>query len=89
MGGEEGSCLATIRVHHSASRDILKAIQPDNVIVPEWLSIDCRDLDGVLECTVRVDCRIPSRILSLRNTLDDLLRAIRVAIDVIEGSRNA
>jgi hypothetical protein len=30
---------------------------------------------------------MPSRVLSLRSTLDDLLRSINVGINVIEGSK--
>ena len=85
MGGQEARCIAVVRVRHRASQDILRAIEADNVVAPPWLSIDCRDLGELLECIVEVDCSTPSRILSLRNTLDELLRAIRVAVETIEG----
>jgi len=80
-------CTTSIKVFFEASEALLEAINPDNIIVPEWLSINCKSSPGVLECSISIDCSLPSRILSLRNTLDDLLRAIKVGIEVIESSR--
>lgn len=50
-------------------------------------SVTARSVADVVECVIEVDCSLPSRVLSLRNTLDDLLRAISVGISVIEGSK--
>lgn len=86
MGEQEGSCIAIIRVSHEASRALLEAIEPDNIQAPSWLSIDCKAVGSTLECRVEVDCGNPQRVLSLRNTLDDLLKAIKAAMEAIEGS---
>jgi hypothetical protein len=84
----EYSCKATVRVAHEASKSLLEAVNPDNIHTPQWLSINCRSLPDMLECVVEVDCSNPTRILSLRNTLDELLRAIKTGINAIESSRH-
>ena len=84
----EYSCKATVRVTHEASRSLLEAINPDNINTPQWLTINCRSFQDVLECVVEVDCSSPTRILSLRNTLDELLRAIKSGINAIESSKH-
>ncbi len=87
-GRREGLCRVAIKVEHAASKSLLDAINPDNMLAPEWLSINCKSLPNMLECIIEIDCSNPSRILSLRNTLDDLLRAIKVGINVIESSKH-
>jgi hypothetical protein len=85
-GGVE-RCVALVRVGYEAPRALLEAVHPDNIMVPQWLSISCRSAADAIECVVDVDCSMPSRVLSLRSTLDDLLRSINVGINVIEGSK--
>jgi len=85
--GEVERCVAFVRVGYEAPGALLEAVQPDNIMVPPWLSVNCRSVADVVECVIEVDCSLPSRVLSLRNTLDDLLRAISVGISVIEGSK--
>lgn len=63
------------------------ALEPDNRAAPPWLSVSCSEVEGYIECLVFVDgCGEPRRILSLRNTIDDLLRSYKAAFDAVRRS---
>ncbi len=75
-------CRAIIEVE--APRSVAEAVEVDNEVAPPWLRVSCTWQSGTVKCTVVVeDCREPRRILSLRNTLDDLLIALKAASDAV------
>ncbi|MCE4618154.1 MAG: hypothetical protein F7C82_01505 [Desulfurococcales archaeon] len=81
----EGICIARIQVPTPFSSHVARALQPDNQRTPPYLSVSCKEVQGNLECKVTVEgCSDPKRILTLRNTVDDLLIAIRAALDSLE-----
>jgi len=81
-------CYAVIEVDvgEDAVVHILDSVEPENRITPPWVNVSCRARDAVLECKISVDdCSDPRRILTLRNTIDDLLQAISTALNVLKG----
>ncbi len=80
MADEE--CRAVIEVE--APRSVAEAVEVDNASAPTWLSVKCAWESGVVRCVAVVkDCGDPRRVLSLRNTLDDLLIALKAASDAV------
>ncbi|BAF34774.1 hypothetical protein APE_1147a [Aeropyrum pernix K1] len=68
--------------------EIAESLEPDNLQTPPWLKITCTHQEGSVACTVEVEgCHSPRRILSLRNTIDDLLRSYRAATETLEATR--
>ncbi|MEN2999888.1 MAG: KEOPS complex subunit Pcc1 [Acidilobaceae archaeon] len=82
MAGER--CIARVKVSTESAAALLEAVEPDNARAPEWLQVSCRQAEGALECLVELSCEDPQRLLSLRNTLDDLLLSLRAALDALE-----
>lgn len=81
----EGACIARVKIPTPNSLHLVKALEPDNKHTPPHLRVSCRGAGEVLECEVIVEgCRDPARILTLRNTIDDLLISVRAALDSIE-----
>lgn len=86
MDREEGTkCEVEVEIETPYSQTLEKAVQPDNVMSPPWLRIECEAFDSKLRCLISVDCRDSSRILSLRNTIDDLLISIKSALQTLES----
>ena len=87
-GGEE--CVARLRVPAGTQLEaqaLASALEPDNKRVPQWLRVECRAVETVVECLVHVEgCGDPRRILSLRNTVDDIILNIRAAIEAARAS---
>ena len=74
---------ATVTVQYVDQRTaeaILRAIEPDNLQVPDGIEIEAEAVDGVL--TVRIDC--VRGIGSLVASLDDLLSCVQAAERTIE-----
>jgi len=67
-------------VDHRTAEAILRAIEPDNLQLPDGIEIEAEAVDGVI--TVRVDCM--RGIGSLVATLDDLLSCVQAAERAIE-----
>ncbi|MEM0366560.1 MAG: KEOPS complex subunit Pcc1 [Acidilobaceae archaeon] len=65
-----------------------EALKPDNTKLPPWLSIECKSIEDTLECTIRLDCSMPKRILSLRNTIEDLLISLRAVLESIREAES-
>jgi len=75
-------CRAVVEVE--APRSVAEAVEVDNAVAPPWLRATCTWDSGIVRCVVRVEgCSDPRRILSLRNTLDDLLLALKAASDAV------
>lgn len=62
---------------------MVEALEPDNRAAPRWLKIECRALEGAIECTIEMDCEHAERVLSLRNTLDDLMISLRASLEAV------
>jgi cobalamin biosynthesis protein CbiD len=74
---------ATVTIEYRDQRTaeaILRAIEPDNLQVPDGIEIEAEAVDGVLN--VRVNCGLG--IGSLVATLDDLLSCVQAAERAIE-----
>ncbi|BAN90201.1 KEOPS complex subunit Pcc1 [Aeropyrum camini] len=78
-------CTAEITI--PGGPEIAGSLEPDNIQTPPWLKVSCTSPGEVVVCRVEVEgCDSPRRILSLRNTLDDLLRSYRAAADSLEAA---
>ncbi len=71
-----------IRTPHAA--DLEKAISVDNVDVPQGIAISVYHNEENLYIIGECECVEPKRLLTLRNTLDDILVDINAAIKVLE-----
>ncbi|MFP3143574.1 MAG: KEOPS complex subunit Pcc1 [Caldisphaera sp.] len=85
MGEDSLGCTATLILPSKDAYILAKSLNPDNIKdVPNYLSIDCKGDDKKLICVIKVlDCNDPKRIMSLKNTIDDLLINIKSIIDSI------
>lgn len=78
----EGVCTGRIRLETRDCLHIARALQPDNESTPPHIRVECRGVGEALECEVRVEgCGDPRRILTLRNTVDDLLASVKAAAE--------
>ncbi|MBN2335639.1 hypothetical protein JXL21_08770 [Candidatus Bathyarchaeota archaeon] len=75
------STVITIEYRDQRAADaILKAIEPDNLGVPEGIRIEARAIEGVVTITVDSGRGVGSLVA----TLDDLLSCIQAAEKAIE-----
>ena len=81
----ENSCLSELRLQGSAS--VAEALEVDNRTTPPWLKVSCTWGGGMIRCSVVVSgCNDPRRVLSLRNTLVDILLCYRAAMDALRAA---
>ncbi|MCE4604668.1 MAG: hypothetical protein F7B20_06865 [Aeropyrum sp.] len=82
MAGQ--GCVAEIVL--PGSREIAASLEPDNLETPSWLRVTCSPSgETAIRCIIEIDdCRDSKRILSMRNTIDDLLRSYKAAVEVLE-----
>ncbi|AFZ70216.1 hypothetical protein Calag_0449 [Caldisphaera lagunensis DSM 15908] len=83
MDKDSVECTAELVIPNKDANAIAKSLTPDNIKdLPSYLDISCKNENDKLICTIRIkDCKDPKRIMSLKNTLDDLLINIRSIID--------
>jgi hypothetical protein len=70
--------------------DVFEAVEPDNVVAPGFVRVSCRPAGSrVLECLVEVSgCpEAPERLLTMRNSVDDLLSHVIVAVGALRAAR--
>lgn len=81
------ACRADIIIETVYARAVRDSIQPDNASPHDWLKVECKASDDRLHCVVTVEgCRDPRRLLTLRNTVDDLLEAVKTALSALDAS---
>lgn len=69
---------------------VVRALQPDNVQTPKDLKIACELGGKALICNIEMpSVEDPLRILTLRNTFDDLVINIKAAIDSLVKTSKA
>ncbi|MDM7274834.1 MAG: KEOPS complex subunit Pcc1 [Thermoprotei archaeon] len=81
--GEEVKCTAKLKIKALKAKTLEEALEPDNIITPPGLKVGCKSRDDTLECTVEVECGNPTRILTLRNTIEDLLTTIKAVVETL------
>ena len=74
---EEAKCTAKLKIKALKARALEEALEPDNIVTPPGVKIECKGENDFLECIAEVECGNPMRILTLRNTLEDLLTAVK------------
>ena len=63
---------------------IRKAIVPDNINVPSEMRINCETVGNTLKVSIELH---EGNLLRLRNTVDELLEQISIAVRAIKDSR--
>lgn len=81
---EKARCLANMKIETPHAKALENALEPDNRMTPPGMKIECKGENNTLECTVEVECENPAKILTLRNTLEDMLTAIKAIIETLE-----
>ncbi len=66
---------------------LIKALEPDNVSAPSNIGIDSIVEKDALKIVIEFVGR-PEEILTLRNTIDDLLQHLNVALRVVESVKD-
>ncbi len=66
---------------------IRKALEPDNTSIPESISIKIVEEEDKIRIIVEY-MGSPRNILTLRNTVDDLLEHLNIAVKAIESVKN-
>ncbi|MCE4627696.1 MAG: hypothetical protein F7C34_00910 [Desulfurococcales archaeon] len=75
-------CEAELELEVSDPESLWRALEPDNLEAPPHLRVSCSPADRTLRCRVEVvGCEDPRRILTLRNTLDEILVLARAVED--------
>ena len=80
----DSSCQARLRVAvgAEAAAALARALEVDNLSAPPDVAVTCRTLGDDLICDISVkNCDDPRKVLSLRNTIDDLLISLRAALE--------
>ena len=80
----EGFCLGELVLQGPHS--VAEALEVDNKTSPSWLRVSCTWEGGVIKCRASVHCDEPRRVLSLRNTLVDILLCYRAAMDALRAA---
>ncbi len=85
---DKAVCVARLRIEAGGmARALLDSIEPDNRPTPGWLRVECTANGNVLECIVEVEgCGDPRRVLSLRNTVDDLMQSVKAALSALDNT---
>ncbi len=78
-------CRAVIKVIIDAALDLARAVEPDNKSAPPGIMVRCSGA-SVLECVIEVDCTTTRGLLTLRNTVDDLIQALQAAESALSAS---
>ena len=83
-------CRASIRVETANPEHLARALEPDNIQAPSHVRVSCRALEGAVECVVEVDgCEDPKRVLTLRNTVDEIITMARTVEEVLSSVTGA
>ncbi len=84
---QEIACKARVEVAVKHARHVLEAVNPDNLVAPKHVRVSC-DLAGDerIRCVIEVGgCPDNAeRLLTLRNTIDDLINHMIVAAKTLE-----
>ena len=80
----ENICKAELKL--PGPRSLAEAIQVDNMEAPGWLKAECVWSQGFISCRIEVEgCNDPKRIMSLRNTIFDIILCYRAAADAVKA----
>jgi len=86
-GGECEALVAIDAGSPAAAGSLARALEPDNRQAPSHVRVSCAPLADTVVCEVHVKgCGDPKRILTLRNTVDDLVQAARAALEALEAA---
>ncbi|MEB2792688.1 MAG: hypothetical protein G5Z42_03590 [Caldisphaeraceae archaeon] len=78
------SCNVKITIRHQDSVHIARSLAPDNISEPNFLRIRCWHFGEKLFCNICVEnLENPKRILSIKNTLNDILINLKAVLDSI------
>jgi hypothetical protein len=79
-------CRARLEIDTSYPAEIVEALQPDNIRAPPYMRVSCAKHGGKVECNIEVyGCEDPKRILTLRNTIDEILVLARTIEETLRG----
>ncbi|MCG3109727.1 hypothetical protein L3N51_02023 [Metallosphaera sp. J1] len=79
--------IQRIRINISTGdpREILNAIQVDNVDLPEGMSIEMKETGEGVEVVVEMKYSDPKSILTLRNTVDEILEHVEMLMNILKN----
>jgi len=86
-----GDCEALIALQTGSpgeAASLAQALEPDNAQAPPHVRVSCTPIADTVVCEIKVSgCGDPKRILTLRNTADDLIQAARAALEALGAAR--
>ncbi|AWR99827.1 hypothetical protein DFR87_09120 [Metallosphaera hakonensis JCM 8857 = DSM 7519] len=77
------SLRVIVRLATDHSREIMESIKVDNVDIPEEMKIEMTDLGNEIEISVEIEITSPKSILTLRNTIDEILAHVDMLTKVL------
>ncbi len=77
-------CTAEVEIETSHVSELLASLEPDNENVPKHLNVSCRPSSRGVLCSISVDCSYPERMLTLRNTLDEIIVLSKTVLDMLD-----
>ncbi len=82
-----GSCRGVIEIESDAAEALLASLDPDNKTAPPGINVRCEASGNQLSCIVEVeDCTGPRGIGTFRNTVDDILRSVKAALEALKAA---
>jgi hypothetical protein len=81
-----GVCEARLLLETRWAEALVDSLEPDNTQAPRGLEVRCWPRGGLVECVVRLECSEPRGLLTLRNTIDDLLATAKAALESLESA---
>lgn len=76
-----------IEIETPHAREVEEALRVDNTDIPEGLKLSTYHNDKAIYIVAECDCEDPKRVLTLRNTVDEILTHIRAVLQVFEATK--
>ncbi|MGC9071658.1 MAG: hypothetical protein ACP5HK_03045 [Acidilobus sp.] len=90
--GEENTCSISIEINVGDPRtaeSLTSSLNVDNVLAPTGISVKCESQGPFIRCDINANgCENPRRLLTMRNTVDDLILGLRAALYTIMAVRD-
>ncbi len=66
----------------------MRALEPDNIEAPPHIRVHCWPSEALVKCRIEVaGCEDPRRIMTLRNTVDEIMVLVKAVEEAIGNPR--
>ncbi len=75
-----------IEVDTPHAREVEEAVRVDNVDLPQGIQLTTYHTERAIFIVAKCECDDPKKVLTLRNTIDDILTHIKTVLQVLEAT---